>query len=1251
MSQLLKIVLIDSLCAGAKAELVMSGNTSLNGTNGIGKSSFLKLIPVFYGATPGRVIRAGANKQSFANWYLPNASSFIVFEYTNSEGQPRCAVMHRSGESYSYRLVSSAWKPELLYIDPAAGLLVSAAELQGHILRIGVDCSPELQPMHYRRIIQYNTGNANLDGVDDLSRRKMIQTLRPSFSLAPKRKDFGGIDNVTMAMLESGHTFEGIKSTMTEILQQDNDDPSQALQSISGHAFRSLIDNHAGLQIYERELKGRISELDTLREQYESGTRQLANHKQRALLMIEDLRSGQQRNSEAIADVTREASEYEETTLKQRDALATERGTIASDLREAELQVKRIEDQRAQYERDGLEDLLELDARSEELLAQRNQKQQHLSQLNQQGIDIRLLHEQRTQAAKDSATDLREKTRSRTDADSRALLARKEAHDRYYSALIEDTRDNQRIEMDEVQARQQAGVAEHSRQQAELRLLQSLTVLPDAQAELNAAQAAITEQRAVCDEHKAACKALEVEDKQLHEAQAVLAASYQGAERRRENLKQNQDELVAQLNASNDTLLGFLRKNHPSWTDNIARLVPPRVLMRTDLNPSLHTSLVNGEGNSTGADLTLYGVELTLSPLSAPSFASDEDIKAEIASLTDQIQACDSELDSLKKQHSAFEDRKRQLRQRESKATQALSQAEAELASRSDLLTGIHERARAQYLEQLEIQVCRTNEAAERLKQIEEEIHTLRGDHGRHLLELRTTGELAGKEILEEHEQLLESSRLAIQRIDEQLKKELDQLEADKATQLRAAGIDDSVNRRLEAEIAALGRQIKRWTDHRSIIESYRLWKANVLPELGNRQAELIRCEGERDRINRAIEEFERARQAVIAERNIRRKALIEEGNALAEQMTISQRIVGQLNNVDANPEAGRLQNQKAEDIEAQVSALRAEREGIHKRARATYHEVTTRYSRGSLQQTPHGGEIDQIAAQARQAAEDYELAWLHASKGLREHMDNFHHEQRGKMIMQAQSLAIKLCDSSDKLDILHKSILTLGRHATARAQAVLGSFPPIQKFEFRVTSRIHNLSFWADLANFETQYRRWHEMGDGFEPTALFMDAVHRIERQIREGAFGTDISKCFDVSVACVDQGHLKVANNNQDLVNISSDGLTKIIVSMVFVSLFELLRKDANFQMVIPLDEALELSPENYIALVDLFNQRGVSMLAAFPGGAPELLKQFPNCYTLKRRATGKGIEVREYLNDEIDPLDDLNAALAEEMETLA
>ncbi len=1228
----------------------MKGNTSLNGTNGIGKSSFLKLIPVFYGATPGRVIRAGANKKSFANWYLPNASSFIVYEYENWEKQPRCVVLHRSGESYSYRLVSSGWKPELLYSDLAAGLLVPAAELQGHILRMGVDCSRELQPAHYRKIIQFNTGNAQLDGVDDLALRKLIQTYRPSFSLAPKRKDFSGIDNVTMAMIESGHTFEGIKLTMAEILQQDNSDPGQALESISIHAFRSLIDNHSGFQIYEREMKPRISELGALREQYETRTNQLANHKHRAQLMIEDLRTAQESNCEAQAALLKEAAEFEESAQLRRQVLTAERGTIHSDLTEAELQVKQIEDKRAEYERGGLEELLELDARSPELLAQRDQKQLHLNQLNQQGIDIRLLHEQGKGAAEATANELREKTRTQADTASQAIQVRKDAHDRQHNALLADTAREQQVEMDALQVRQQAGIAEHSRQQAELKVLQSLNVLPGAQAEVNAAQAAINEQRALCEEHKTAGRALEEEGRQLQTEQGNLAASYQGAERRRDSLKQNRDDLVAQLNASNDTLLGFLRKHHPSWTENIARLVPPRILMRTDLNPALHASLGEG-GPASGADLTLYGVELTLTPLSAPSFASDEDIKAEIASLTDQIQTCEAELESIKKQSAASEDRKRQLQQRVTKAGTALAQAEAELVSRTDLLTGIQERARAQYLEQLEIQKDQTDDAAARLKDLEQEIVRLRGDHGRHLLELKTTGEMTAQDILEERDQVQETARLALQRIDAQLKAELAQLQTDLDAQLRAAGIDDSVNRRLTLEIAELTKTIKRWTDHRSIIEAYRLWKTNVLPDLGRRQAVLIRCEGERDRIGRAIDEFDRACQAAVTERNARRKALVATGTELAEQLTISQRVVGQLHNIVANPNASPLPNQKAEDIESQVAIMRSEREGMHKRARAEFHEISTRFTRGNLQQTPHGGEIDQIAAQARQEAEDYELAWYYAAKALREHMDNFHLEQRGKLIMQAQSLAIKLNDSGGKLDALHESILRLGREATARAQSVLGAFAPIQKFEFRVSSRIRNLTFWADLANFQSQYNRWHEMGDGFEPTPAFMDAVHRVERQIREGAFGTDIHKCFDVTVSCVDQGHQKIANNNQDLINISSDGLTKILISMIFLALFEMLRKDADFQMVIPIDEALELSPENYIALVHFFNQRGTTMLSAFPGGAPELLRQFPNCYTLKHRATGKGIEVREYLNDEADPLDELNAALADEMETPA
>ncbi|MNH44415.1 hypothetical protein D3C78_1862380 [compost metagenome] len=54
----------------------------------------------------------------------------------------------------------------------------------------------------------------------------------------------------------------------------------------------------------------------------------------------------------------------------------------------------------------------------------------------------------------------------------------------------------------------------------------------------------------------------------------------------------------------------------------------------------------------------------------------------------------------------------------------------------------------------------------------------------------------------------------------------------------------------------------------------------------------------------------------------------------------------------------------------------------------------------------------------------------------------------------------------------------------------------------------------------------------------------------------------------------------------------------------------------------------------------------MLACFPGGAPELLRQFNNRYSLERRSDTDSIVVKEYGIEEHDELDDLNAALGDE-----
>lgn len=70
MAKLLRVILIDSLCRGEIVEVKADENTCLTGTNGIGKSTFLKLIPLFYGAPAGRMVRKGTNTTSFADHYV-----------------------------------------------------------------------------------------------------------------------------------------------------------------------------------------------------------------------------------------------------------------------------------------------------------------------------------------------------------------------------------------------------------------------------------------------------------------------------------------------------------------------------------------------------------------------------------------------------------------------------------------------------------------------------------------------------------------------------------------------------------------------------------------------------------------------------------------------------------------------------------------------------------------------------------------------------------------------------------------------------------------------------------------------------------------------------------------------------------------------------------------------------------------------------------------------------------------------------
>ena len=160
MSGLKRIILIDTHLPGV-VELKLDGHTNICGTNASGKTTLQRLIPVFYGEYPSRVVPA--TRDSFERWYLPRLSSFIIYEYTRAEGDLCQAVLSSNGTGVNYRLIGKPFDINDYLIEQKSGkhASVSSAELARAMKRNNVMVTSLLNTKDFRAIIQNDHGVLN----------------------------------------------------------------------------------------------------------------------------------------------------------------------------------------------------------------------------------------------------------------------------------------------------------------------------------------------------------------------------------------------------------------------------------------------------------------------------------------------------------------------------------------------------------------------------------------------------------------------------------------------------------------------------------------------------------------------------------------------------------------------------------------------------------------------------------------------------------------------------------------------------------------------------------------------------------------------------------------------------------------------------------------------------------------------------------------------------------------------------------
>ena len=114
--QLKKIILIDSFWAGKTVLLNLDGHINLSGTNGAGKTTFLRLIQLFWGERPSNIVGSTGSKKGFIEYYLPRNSSYLIYEYQRPLKQVCHVMIQSDGRGARYKFIDAPYNQEF-YIN------------------------------------------------------------------------------------------------------------------------------------------------------------------------------------------------------------------------------------------------------------------------------------------------------------------------------------------------------------------------------------------------------------------------------------------------------------------------------------------------------------------------------------------------------------------------------------------------------------------------------------------------------------------------------------------------------------------------------------------------------------------------------------------------------------------------------------------------------------------------------------------------------------------------------------------------------------------------------------------------------------------------------------------------------------------------------------------------------------------------------------------------------------------------------
>ncbi|WP_444984497.1 ATP-binding protein [Halomonas mongoliensis] len=1191
MAHLLRIVMIHGHLEGV-VELSVDGHTNICGTNASGKTTLQRLVPVFYGELPNRVVPK--TRLKFDAFYLPHRNSYLVYEYRREEGDICQAVLTRKSEGgVEYRFVAAPYRPEDYLVQSEGGVAaLDYAQWFSGLRRQGIATSHKLgATSEYRAVIQndFTQQGSGPGGRRDGLRLRQVAA---RFSLVRPGQRIRHMEKLVSAVHAKEGKMDTLKTMLAAIFEEDGVElPVTRIRNTKAREWIARMRQSMRLEPLQHAVEA-LQRLDG----------EIADLEARLWQLRPQLEADRHRAERESADLEARLGERQRDFQAREQAHEEARGELNARISELDSELDQarrvLDDLQRRFEAFEEADMPGLERDLKALPQWREQQQQmreHLEQLQQVAqaskarLDARLVElgdllerqGEETQALIDALGEEKEACREARSEEERRLeadyQARRQALDDGYRGRLEEGT----ARLSELRARLvHSGPTPEEAREAE----QAQARVDQAQSEQSAAAGTQETLRGELDECR---KARELAERDLELARTQLS-------RARGRL----DELRVQRDPAQGSLRHFLRHHHPGWEQGLGKVLAPELLERRDLAPQF---------NDDASD-DLFGLALDLSAIALPDYAQDEvsllaEIEAAEQALAQVEEGEASAEKALKRCHDRVQEadarleRARVARRRAAEEVDYALQARSQCQQRHDAARQARQAAARETLEEQEaLQQALRDEQQQALA-------ALADTHRAQRLEL--AADFQGR--IDGFDQQIARHRGQLAELKEEHRRQREELEAAYDRELAEQGVDTVSLGETRRRLKALEQRIRQTTDRQDQLDEYRRFMrvewGERKPRLVAREAELSRelqaAERQRETHKQQFQAARREHQATVAELKARHGVEQQRLETLA-------------------PLLAKLEALPLDSAPAPLAEAPGDAEERIERVRQALSDHARRLD--ELRRGCEKVESDLIKG----ASADFQ-ATLEAERdrlddpsprrllGVLAGMLKLLEGQQQQLLQEGRNL-------SDDLDKFFTVFRDLNRRINAQSRRLSDEVADdlrlegIGRAEVKIQSTIDELGFWEPLKRFAQRYREWRDSGRPL-PGDDYLDALADVVELLRSDQ-QYSFESLLRLELHLNEGGTDLVIRNDRQLLESSSHGMAYLILCKFLLAFTRLLRGQAEVAIHWPIDEIGTLAYHNVEKLFDACDNNRIHIVGAFPNPESDVLLLFHNRYLIDR-----------------------------------